>query len=304
MQPMRLIEKRPSSKPDAKSKQPVHDTIDARRLFAAIVKVQTRAIPRRAQRGALGKEREGTGIVITDSGMILTIGYLIVEVDEVKIVDSRGRTLPGRIVGYDHATGLGLVKTAVPIDARPVPLGESSSVAERDPVMIVNYKGPDDVTLAYVVSRREFTGSWEYLLDQAIFTTPPSRDWAAALISREEPKLLGVGSLIVRSAARRRTPARQHVRADRRVEASAGGPDRNGRRPARDRLGIAADEEAGGCSRNRVSPGPSDKAAQGGDIILAVAGEGAHASRVLRKVWSQGAGADIRHACCRASTSK
>src|SRR5580765_3386339 len=82
----------PSSKPDAKSEAGGSgDTIDARRLFAAI-----------------GKEREGTGIVITDSGMILTIGYLIVEVDEVKIVDSRGRTLPGRIVGYDHATGLGL----------------------------------------------------------------------------------------------------------------------------------------------------------------------------------------------------
>ena len=76
----------------------------------------------------LGSEREGSGIVIADNGLVLTIGYLIVEADDVKIVDNRGRTLPGRVVGYDHATGLGLVKTAVPLDVRPVPFGDSSSV--------------------------------------------------------------------------------------------------------------------------------------------------------------------------------
>jgi len=292
----------PSSKPDAKSEAAGSgDTIDARRLFAAIVKVQTRAIPGARSEATLGKEREGTGIVITDSGMILTIGYLIVEVDEVKIVDGRGRTLPGRIVGYDHATGLGLVKTAVPIDARPVPLGESSSVAERDPVMIVNYKGPDDVTLAYVVSRREFTGSWEYLLDQAIFTTPPSLDWSGAALISREGKLLGVGSLIVREAlpGDERLPGNMFVPIDA-LKPVLADLIANGRRsgPPRPWLGVAADERQGRLFVSRVSPeGPSDKAGlKEGDIILAVAGEGVRTqAEFYRKVWSQGgAGADIR----------
>ena len=74
----------------------------------------------------LGTEREGTGVVIGDNGLVLTIGYLIVEADDVKITDAKGRTLPARIVGYDHATGFGLVRSVVPLDAQPVPLGDST----------------------------------------------------------------------------------------------------------------------------------------------------------------------------------
>ena len=98
---------------------------DADRLFAAVVKVQTRAVPDARSSASLGREREGSGIVIGEDGLILTIGYLLVEADEVRIVDARGRTLPARVLAYDHGTGLGLVKTVVPFDVAPVPLGDS-----------------------------------------------------------------------------------------------------------------------------------------------------------------------------------
>ena len=51
---------------------------------------------------------------------------------DVQIVDHRGRTLPARVVGYDHATGLGLVRTLVPLDAFAIPLGESAKIAVRN----------------------------------------------------------------------------------------------------------------------------------------------------------------------------
>ena len=151
-------------RPDAKSASTANadtsaDAPDPKRLFGAIVRVQTRAVPGARSAATLGAQREGTGIVIGEGGLILTIGYLIVEADEVKIVDAGGRTLPGRIVGYDHATGLGLVRTIAALDATPVTFGDSGRLAEREPVMIVNHEGPGDVTLAYVVSRRLFTAS-------------------------------------------------------------------------------------------------------------------------------------------------
>ena len=108
---------------------------------------------RRAQRRDARQGREGTGVVIGEDGLILTIGYLIVEADDVKIVDRRGRSLPAQVVGYDHATGLGLVRSMVPLDAAPVTLGELGQArapgagADRQP------RGADDVTLAHVVSR-------------------------------------------------------------------------------------------------------------------------------------------------------
>jgi len=289
----------PAGTPDAAT-DAASETLDARRLFGAIVRVQTRAVPGARSAATLGAEREGTGIVIGEGGLILTIGYLIVEADDVKIGDSRGRTLPGKIVGYDHATGLGLVRTIAPLDARPLPLGDSGKLAEREPVMIVNHSGPDDVTLAYVVSRRLFTASWEYMLDQAIFTAPPALNWSGAALIDREGRLLGVGSLIVREALAEDhpLPGNMFVPIDA-LKPVLADMIRTGRRAgaARPWLGVAADERQGRLFVTRVSPdGPGDKAGiRAGDIILAVGGDGVRTQEEFyRKVWGRGgAGAEI-----------
>jgi S1-C subfamily serine protease len=288
------------SAPAAGSSTSADDALTAQKLFGAIVKIQARAVPGARSEATLGKEREGTGIVIGDNGLILTIGYLIVEADDVKIVDSRGRTLPARIVGYDHASGLGLVRSIAPLDARPIPFGDSARLAERDPVMIVNHGGPDDVTLALVASRRLFTGNWEYMLDQAIFTTPPALNWSGAALIDRDGRLLGVGSLIVREALAgdERLPGNMFVPIDA-LKPVLEDLVKTGRRagPPRPWLGVSADEQQGRLFVSRVSPdGPGDKAGiQVGDIILAVGGEGVRTqAEFYRKVWSKGrAGTDI-----------
>ncbi len=275
-------------------------TLDARNLFGAIVKVQARAVPNARSAATLGQEREGSGVVIGEGGLILTIGYLIVEADDVKVVDSRGRTLPAKIVGYDHATGLGLVRALAPIEARPVPLGDSEKVAERDPVMIVNSGGPDDVTLAYVVSRRQFTASWEYMLDQAIFTAPPTPNWSGAALIDREGRLLGIGSLVVREAlgSDLGIPGNMFVPINL-LKPVLADMVKTGRRagPARPWLGLAADEQQGRLFVTRVSPeGPGDAAGiKAGDIILAVDGVGVRTqAEFYRRLWAQGpAGADV-----------
>jgi hypothetical protein len=153
--------------------------VDADSLFTAIVKVTAHAVPGARSSATLGPEREGTGVVIGENGLILTIGYLIVEANDVSVVDSKGRTLAARIVGYDHATGFGLVRTIAPLDAKPVALGESAKVTERDPVMIAS-SGDDTISFAYVVSKRAFSGNWEYALDEALYTSPPMMSWSGA----------------------------------------------------------------------------------------------------------------------------
>ena len=137
-----------AANPDAKAAASKAADASAERFFQSIFKVKTRAVPNARSNETLGEEREGTGIVIDEQGLILTIGYLIVEADEVNLVDQHGRTLPARVVAYDHATGLGLVRAVVPIGASPMPLGDSAKLAERDPVMIVNHAGAADVTFA------------------------------------------------------------------------------------------------------------------------------------------------------------
>jgi len=276
------------------------EQLDAKQLFAAIVKVQTRAVPNARSASTLGEERDGSGIVIGEDGLILTIGYLLVEADDVKIVDRGGRTLPAKIIAYDHASGLGLIRAAASLNAKPIPFGDSTKLTERDPVMIVNSGGPEDATLAIVVSRRQFTGSWEYMLEQAIFTSPPAANWSGAALVDPNGRLLGVGSLIVRDAAGgdNELPGNMFVPIDV-LKPVLADMVKQGRRPgpARPWLGIATDEHAGRVIVTRVSPeGPGERAGvKAGDIILGVGGVGVRSqAEYYRKVWDSGAaGTDI-----------
>ena len=260
-----------------------------------------RAVPNARSSATLGQEREGTGVVIGDDGLIVTIGYLIVEADEVSLVDQQGHVLPARVVAYDHATGLGLVRAVVPLSAPPLPLGDSAKLADRDPVMIVNHAGVDDVTLAYVVSTRPFTGNWEYLLEQAIFTSPPTMNWSGAALVEPRPQARRHRLADrARSVVRRRAtlPGNMFVPIDA-LKPILADLVRTGRRagPARPWLGVAADEVQGRLMVSRVSPeGPGDQAGiKVGDIILGVGGDGVRTqAEFYRKVWGRGAaGADI-----------
>jgi len=273
--------------------------IDSEKLFAAIVKVSTRAIPDARSAATLGSEREGTGIVIGDNGLVLTIGYLIVEADDVRITDAKGRVLPAQIVGYDHASGFGLVRSVVPLDAKPVPLGDSTHAPERDPVLIAS-AGDDNATFAWIVSKRAFTGNWEYQLDQALYTSPPSMNWSGAALIDKDGKLLGIGSLIVREATvgDPKLPGNVFVPIDL-LKPILADMVKDGRRagPARPWLGVSADEMQGRLLVTRVSPdGPADRAGmKSGDIILGVGTDAVRTqAEFYSKVWGRGkAGDDI-----------
>ena len=257
---------------------PAEPGLDAERLYAALVRVQAVAVPNARSNATLGREREGTGTVITRDGVILTIGYLIVEADDVKVTDSRGRSYPARVLAYDHATGLGLLKTTVPLDVTPVPFGSSAKLADREPVLIAGWGGLPDTAMAYVVSRRPFTANWEYMLDEAIFTSPPTTGWSGAALVDRKGTIVGVGSLVVRDATtgEPKLPGNMFVPIDA-LKPILDDMVRSGRRkdPPRPWLGVAADEVSGRLIVSRVSPdGPADLAGvRTGDIILGVGGE-------------------------------
>ncbi len=284
--------------PDGKNgSKPDTELLDVEVLFGAIVRVNVEAVPGARSSATLGSAREGSGVVIGDNGLILTIGYLIVEADQVTIADRKGRTLSARVIGYDHATGFGLLKTITPFDAKPIELGDSAKVTERDPVMIA---AEDGVAFAYVVSKRPFSGNWEYALDQAIFTSPPTTGWSGAALLDRDGKLLGVGSLIVRNATNddANVPGNMFVPINLLkpiLRDLVEGGRRSG--PPRPWLGVAADEVQGRLIVSRVSPdGPADRAGvKAGDIILAVGSEGVRTQpEFYKKVWSRGgAGTEI-----------
>ena len=50
------------------------------------------------------------------------------------------------------------------------------------------------------MSKREFAGYWEYVLDEAIFTMPPHPSWGGAACIGADGRVQGVGSLFVQEA--------------------------------------------------------------------------------------------------------
>src|ERR1043165_2435629 len=142
-------------------------------LVSAVVRVKTFINPDGQTVQSLGREREGSGVVIDEDGLILTIGYLMVEAHAAAITTNAGRTVPATVVGYDHVTGFGVLRAIEPLKIKPIPFGHSADLKERDPVLIASHGGADMAGAAYVVAKREFAGNWEHLLDGAIFPSPP-----------------------------------------------------------------------------------------------------------------------------------
>jgi len=141
----------------------------------------------------LGTLREGSGVVIRDNGLVLTIGYLITEAEEVWLTRHDGRVIPAHPLAYDQETGFGLVQALGALDLPAVPLGDSAAADIGDPVVLAD--GIGQFVQANIVAKQEFAGYWEYLLDEAIFILPAHPSWGGAALFDAGGKLLGVGSL-------------------------------------------------------------------------------------------------------------
>jgi S1-C subfamily serine protease len=148
----------------------------------------------------LGAERFGNGVVIGDDGLVLTIGYLITEAESVWLTTNDGRVVPGHPLAFDFATGFGLVVPMGRLDAPALPRGSASGIGRGDAVIVIGHGGRAHALDAEVFAKREFAGSWEYLLDQALFTTPAHPEWSGAALVGMDGRLLGIGSLFVQEA--------------------------------------------------------------------------------------------------------
>ena len=269
-------------------------TVDA----FSVVRIHARAVPDARSRSTLGPEREGTGIVIDSSGLILTIGYLIQEADTVEVAAADGRPLPASVIAYDFSTGFGLLRAVKAPPVKPISFGDSASVVDREPVLIVGFDG---VAPAFVVSRRQFAGYWEYLLEDAIYTAPVTVNWQGAALINKEGKLLGVGSLAVGDAmgGRGQLPGNMFVPIDL-LKPILGDLIAQGKASAKPRpwLGINTQDLQGKLMVTRVSPdSPAERAGLvNGDIIVGIRGEqvSSHAD-FYRKMWATGdAGAEVQ----------
>ena len=266
----------------------------------AVVGVNVKALANARSNETLGAERIGSGVLIGTDGLVLTIGYLIMEADQVEVTDSDGATVPAMVVAYDHATGFGLVRPMRKLMPKPIRIGSSAPVTQLDRLMIVTGGGEQTISIATVVSRRRFAGYWEYLIDGAIFTSPPRLDHSGAALINKDGELVGVGSLLVMDALTpgERLPGNMFVPVDLLKPALDEMVRTGGHGPRRPWLGVNSLEEDGRVKVMQVNDeSPADVAGiTAGDIILKVNGEPVESlEKFYGKLWTPGArpGADV-----------
>jgi S1-C subfamily serine protease len=186
--------------PAAAQPKPEECAFDLERALAAVVAVRAEIPADGFTASILGTERAGNGVVIDQSGLILTIGYLVTEAETVWVSALSGAAAPAHVVGYDQATGFGLIQALGRLGVPPLELGSAEVSAVGDPVIVAGEGGLPHALKAQVVSKREFAGYWEYVLDEAIFTSPPHPSWGGAACLGADGRVLGIGSLFVQEA--------------------------------------------------------------------------------------------------------
>ncbi len=182
----------PSLRPD-----PATVRFDLEHALLSIVSLHTKIPESAFTASSLGDERSGHGVLIGDNGLILTIGYLIIEAETVWLLDGRGRAVQAHVVGYDQETGFGLVQALERLDLPVMELGSSAALDLGDSVIVAGNGGVAGAVAAEVVAKQEFAGYWEYVLDEALFTAPPHPFWGGAGLIDRHGRLGGIGSLFV-----------------------------------------------------------------------------------------------------------
>ncbi len=278
--------------------RPEDHAFDLERALSAVVFVRT-TIPEDAFTAqVLGTERAGNGVIINDTGLIVTIGYLVTEADSVWIVANNGQTIQGDVIGYDTETGLGLIQALGRLNIRPLEIGASSEVAVDDPIVLAAGGGRRHALSGTVVDKREFAGSWEYLIDDAIFTSPVHPNWGGTGLIDRNGRLVGVGSLFIQGIGPKGTDGNMVVPIDLLKPIldsmlTTGHPGH----PSRPWLGLyVADQDDGVVVAGMASSGPASRAGiKIGDEVTAVAGVPIQSiSELFRKTWSLGAaGVDV-----------
>ena len=172
-------------------------SFDLDHVLSAIVGLRATAPTDAFTADALGTEREGSGVVIGDDGLLLTMGYLITEAETVWLTSADGRAVPGHALAFDGETGFGLVQPLGKLGLPKLEFGDSSNVSLGEQVLFASAGGRKRAIETKIVGRQEFAGYWEYLLDEALFTAPAHPFWGGGALIGKDGKLLGVGSLIL-----------------------------------------------------------------------------------------------------------
>lgn len=266
---------------------------DLDRALSSVVALEARVAEDAFTAGSLGVERIGNAAVLNASGLVLTMGYLIMEAEEVVLTRNDGARIAAHVLGSDPVTGFGLAQALEPLDLPALPLGDSRKLKAGARVVIAGAGGRAHAAAGRVLTRMRFAGYWEYLLEDAIITGPAHPHWSGAALLDETGAVVGAGSLSLQGQTREGEPTPLNMFVPAELLAPILDDLASGRpaHPPRPWLGVLAQDFRGHVVIVGVNPhGPAGRAElRAGDIVRAVAGQSVNdLAGFYTELWAQG----------------
>ena len=142
----------------------------------------------------LGTERSSHAVQVTADGLLLTVGYSVLEAAEVWLTNRKGQTTEAIVLAQDYDSGIALLKPLTPIGLHHL---ATAGIGELQPGNDLHIVAANDKEIHKVGLHAldEFAGRWEYLLDTALYTQPLYERWSGAALLNDDGALVGIGSL-------------------------------------------------------------------------------------------------------------
>jgi len=166
------------------------------RVLPATVHIQAQIPASHPSSRLLGTERMGSGTVIDAAGLVLTVNYVVLGAESVKVSLLDQRSYTGEVVRQDFASGLAVVR----IPERQLPaltLRATNDLALGQEMFIVASVGEGAARIANgaVTYLGAFDANWEYVLDRAIMTTAMNPGLGGGPLIDARGQVAGVVSL-------------------------------------------------------------------------------------------------------------
>ncbi|MES2606103.1 MAG: S1C family serine protease [Pseudomonadota bacterium] len=241
----------------------------------------------------LGTERNAHAVQVTADGLLLTVGYSVLEAEQVWVTNRKGQSAEAMVLAQDFDSGIALLKPVASIGLHHLPTTTLDEVQIDDDVYIIA-SGDKDMHKVKVHTLDEFAGRWEYLLEMAIYTQPLYERWSGAALLTSTGKLVGIGSLAlgIRLSSGKMEPGNLFIPTEL-VIPHLEHMQQHGQKPGRVRPWLGAMVEQHNSEVYIVGvyhDGPAAKAGlQPGDIILSVGEKPVNSmAGFFRTVWRYG----------------
>ena len=142
----------------------------------------------------LGTERNSHAVQISADGLLLTVGYSVIEANEIWLTNRKGQTSEAIILAQDYDSGIALLKPASPIGLHFFETA-TNHILKAGEELFIAASEEEELVPVTLNSVGEYSGRWEYLLERALFTLPLYERWSGAALLNSQGQLCGIGSL-------------------------------------------------------------------------------------------------------------